>query len=176
MDVTFETSQAEMFWLKEDAQRNILSMDATFETSQPEMFWLKDDAPQNILSMDAMFETSSIEMSSLKWQQSSNNQSMSVTSLASHCFMWPCAALALGLSETHNLTASRMVLLLNAMHKVKAPEEHPCCTELPTWKEMTQSQPSNLALQVGGKTSDSPLMPDKKTSDFPFLPSTLSLG
>eukprot|EP00740_Mantoniella_antarctica_P019894 CAMPEP_0198678836 /NCGR_PEP_ID=MMETSP1468-20131203/1628_1 /TAXON_ID=1461545 /ORGANISM="Mantoniella sp, Strain CCMP1436" /LENGTH=46 /DNA_ID= /DNA_START= /DNA_END= /DNA_ORIENTATION= len=41
MDVTADTSQAPMFWLKASAKRNICDMVVTADTSHAPMFWLK---------------------------------------------------------------------------------------------------------------------------------------
>jgi hypothetical protein len=47
MDViflTFDVSQDEISWLKDDALRNMQLMSVTFEVFQDEISWLKDDA------------------------------------------------------------------------------------------------------------------------------------
>ena len=61
------------------APSNMPDMSVADETSQPEMFWLKEEAPLNIPDMSAIFETSHDEMSPLKDVALRNIPDMSVT-------------------------------------------------------------------------------------------------
>ena len=102
-----------MSWLKAEAPQNISYMFVLW-TAQSPRSWSKAKAPRNI-AIDVTPEVSHAPMSSLKdaaavlqllfHEAAQNKYDMCVTPDVSHVEMWPYAASAAALSESHAAAA-----------------------------------------------------------------------